>query len=209
MYIPRPFAVGPDQARELLGELSLGHLVTAGERGIQSTLIPWELDSETFSLIGHMARPNLQWQTPWYGQALVIFEGSNGYVSPSWYASKAEHGRVVPTWDYVLVHAYGDLVVHDDAGWVEVAVSRVTDHHEQNRPDPWGIDDAPRAYIEGQLRGIVGIELRIERVEASVKMSQNKSAADAAGVVAGLRMDGHDQVAEWVGRSRSLRRRTS
>jgi len=181
--------------------VTIAQLVTATEQGPLATLLPWLVDLHDNALIGHMARQNIQWQTPWLGQALVIAEGPNGYVSPSWYASKTDHGRVVPTWDYVVVHVYGDLLVHDDEAWVDAAVRRLTDHHEQPRPEPWSVSDAPADYINGQLRGIVGIELRIDRVEASVKMSQGKSEADVSGVIAGFTADGNALLAEWVRRS--------
>ena len=200
MYTPRPFTVSPEQARDLLREITVGQLVTATEQGPMATMLPWAVDDENNTLVGHMARPNAQWQMPWQGQALVIAEGPNGYVSPSWYATKAETGRVVPTWDYVVVQVYGDLVVHDDHAWVDAAVRRLTDRHEQQRVEPWSVADAPAYYIDGQLRGIVGIEVRIDRVEAAVKMSQNKSAADASGVLAGFIADGNSAVAEWVER---------
>jgi transcriptional regulator len=200
MYTPRPFTVSPEQARDLLREITVGQLVTATEQGPMATMLPWAVDDENNTLVGHMARPNAQWQMPWQGQALVIAEGPNGYVSPSWYATKAETGRVVPTWDYVVVQVYGDLVVHDDHAWVDAAVRRLTDRHEQQRVKPWSVADAPADYIDGQLRGIVGIEVRIDRVEAAVKMSQNKSAADASGVLAGFIADGNSAVAEWVER---------
>ena len=200
MYIPRPFTVTADQARDLLREITVGQLVTATEQGPMATLLPWMVDDENNVLVGHMARPNAQWQTPWHGQALVIAEGPNGYVSPSWYATKAENGRVVPTWDYLVLQVYGDLVIHDDHAWVDAAVRRLTDRHEQQRVEPWSVDDAPADFIDGQLRGIVGIEVRIDRIEASVKMSQNKSAADASGVLVGFIADGNGAVAEWVER---------
>lgn len=200
MYIPRPFTVDRNSAHDLLSEVTVGQLVTATEQGPLATLLPWVADLDDGRLIGHMARPNAQWQTPWLGQALVIAEGPNGYVSPSWYVSKAEHGRVVPTWDYVVVQVYGDLLVHDDEAWVDAAVRRLTDTHEQVRLDPWSVDDAPADYINGQLRGIVGLELRIDRIEASVKMSQNKSQGDAAGVVAGFAADGNAAASDWVHR---------
>jgi len=203
MYIPRPFAVDVDAARDLLDQVTVGQLVTATERGPLATLMPWVPDLERGALVGHVARPNMQWQTPWVGQALVIVEGPNGYVSPSWYASKAEHGRVVPTWDYVVVQVHGDLIVHDDPVWVEDVVRRLTVRHEQHRADPWSVDDAPSDYLDGQLRGIVGIEVRIDRLEASVKMSQNKSDADAAGVLAGFIAEGNDPVVGWVRRATS------
>lgn len=178
MYIPRPFTVDTDIAHDLLRQVTVGQLVTATQTGPVATLMPWVPDLDSGSLVGHMARPNHQWQTPWLGQALVIVEGPNGYVSPSWYASKAEHGRVVPTWDYIVVQVYGDLVVHDDPVWTEDAVRRLTDRHEQHRADPWSMDDAPVGYINGQMQGIVGIELRIDRIHAAMKMSQNMNEAD-------------------------------
>jgi transcriptional regulator len=201
MYTPRPFTLDADALRELLRDTVVGQLVTATEQGPLATLLPWVVDLDEGALLGHVSRPNPQWQTPWLGQALVIAEGPNGYVSPSWYASESEHGRVVPTWNYVALHVYGELVIHDDPAWVEQLVRRLTDRHEENRATPWSVDDAPQDYISGQLRGIVGIELRIDRIESSAKMSQNKSAADAAGVIDGFIADGNTAVAEWVRRS--------
>jgi transcriptional regulator len=116
----------------------------------------------------------------------VIVRGPDAYVSPGWYASKADHGRVVPTWNYVTAHVYGELVVRDDPVWVEDLVRRLTAKHEASMPHPWHVDDAPPAFVAGQLRAIVGVELRISRVEAKAKLSQNRSEADVAGVVAGL-----------------------
>lgn len=198
MYIPRPFMVDDDTARDLLRQVTVGQLLTATEQGPLATLLPWVFDEADDTLISHMARPNAQWQTPWLGQALVIAEGPHGYVSASWYASKAEHGRVVPTWDYLVLQVYGDLIVHDEPAWIDHAVRRLTDKQEQPRPDPWTVDDAPSDYIEGLLRAIVGVEVRIERIEAALKMSQNKSQADATGVINGFRADGNEDVAEWV-----------
>ena len=200
MYVPRPFAVGPEDSRALLSKVSAGHLVTCTEVGMLATLMPWVLDASGDALVGHVARPNPQWHTPWQGQALVIADGPHGYVSPTWYASKREHGRVVPTWNYVLLHIYGDLIIHDDPAWVGAAVRGLTDVHEQSRVEPWSVDDAPEDYLRGQLRGIVGTELRIQRVEASMKMSQNKSASDVAGVAAGFAADGNFAVADLVRR---------
>jgi transcriptional regulator len=203
MYIPRPFMVDDATARNLLSQVTVGQLVTATEHGPLATLVPWVYEEASDTLISHMARPNAQWQTPWLGQALVIAHGPHGYVSASWYASKAEHGRVVPTWDYLVLQVYGQLVVHDDPAWVFDAVRRLTDKHEQPRPDPWAVDDAPSEYIEGLLKVIVGVEVRIDRIEAALKMSQNKSAADAAGVIDGFLADGNEVVAEWVRQSTS------
>lgn len=189
-----------ETARALVEELPVGQLITATDDGPMATLVPWVADLAGGALVGHIARPNPQWHTPWHGQALVLFEGPHGYVSPSWYATKAENGRVVPTWDYIVVQVYGDLVVHDDEAWVSDVVRRLTDRHERHRPTPWRVDDAPRDYLGSQLRGIVGVEVRIDRIEASAKMSQNKSSADVAGVVAGFEAEGNEPVANWVRR---------
>ena len=201
MYIPRPFTVDPGEARELLSQVSAGHLVTATDSGPLATLMPWFVDFDANALVGHMARSNVQWRTPWHGEALVIFEGPNAYVSPSWYSSKAEHGRVVPTWNYVVMHVCGRLTINEEQAWIDDVVRRLTAQFEQHRPEPWSVDDAPAEYIEGQLKGIVGIELRIDRLEVSMKMSQNKSDADISGVIAGLAGDGSDAVAEIMRRS--------
>jgi transcriptional regulator len=198
MYVPRPFAPSAEVVRELLGAISVGHLVTATATGPQATLVPWVVDADGQVLVGHLARPNPQWMSRTLGEALVVCGGPNAYVSPSWYATKAEHGRVVPTWDYLTLQLFGTLIVHDDPGWVENAVRRLTDHHEATRDDPWSVDDAPRDYINGQLLGIVGIEFQVRRVEASLKMSQNRSPQDVDGVVAGLIADGRPEVAELV-----------
>jgi transcriptional regulator len=133
---------------------------------------------------------------------MVLALGPDGYVTPSWYASKAEHGKVVPTWDYVAVQVQGPLTVHDDQAWVEAAVRRLTDRFESERPEPWSVDDAPSDYISGQLRGIVGIEVRVDRIEASVKMSQNKSDGDILGVARGFEAEGRVELAHWVRQAR-------
>ena len=198
MYIAKPFRADDDTAWALIEQIPVGQLITATVDGPLATMIPWVPDPDHRTLVGHFARPNLQWQTPWIGEALVLFGGPHGYVSPSWYATKAEHGRVVPTWDYVIVQAYGELAVQDDEEWVRDVVRRLTDRHEQDRPDPWSVDDAPADYLDGQVRGIVGVEVRVARIEVSVKMSQNKSAADVAGVIAGLEADGYELLANWV-----------
>jgi transcriptional regulator len=148
-------------------------------------------------LVGHLARTNTQWRDT-VGDVLVIVRGPDAYVSPAWYASKAEHGRVVPTWDYVLAHVHGELVVHDDVDWLAAHVRRLTESHEAARPEPWAVDDAPERYVAGQLRAIVGVEVRIRRVEAKWKLSQNRPGADIDGVVEGLTADGRVDVAAAV-----------
>ncbi len=139
-------------------------------------------------LLGHLAVANPQWQTAQQGAlALAIVHGPQAYISPSWYESKARHGRVVPTWNYQAVHLTGRLTVHRDPEWLRALVSRLTRGHEQPNPRPWAVTDAPPEYVNGQLKAIVGVELTITAVEAKDKLSQNRSALDQAGVVTGLR----------------------
>ena len=194
MYVPPANAVeDPDEVRALVAAVGSAHLVTVGGDGVPlATLLPvlWEGDR----LQGHLARGNDHWrairdagpQAP----GLAVVTGPEAYVSPSWYAAKAEHGRVVPTWNYTQVQLVGRVEVHDDPDWVLDLVTRLTEVHEHKRPAPWAVDDAPAAYVRGQLRAIVGVELHVERVEAKAKLSQNRSAADVAGVVDGLRAEG-------------------
>ena len=206
MYVPGHFAAD----EELLGELLRNHgaadLVTQTDDGLVATMLPFVYVPEAGehgALHGHVARNNDQWKRPARGESLVIVRGPDAYISPSWYASKAEHGRVVPTWNYVTAHVYGQLVVHDDAEWKEDLVRRLTAKHEGKREHPWAVDDAPRAYVEGQLRAIVGVELLITRVEAKAKLSQNRPAADVDGVIDGLRERGDTASADAVERARS------
>jgi transcriptional regulator len=148
------------------------------------------------TLLGHVARNNDHWCEPVIGEAMVIVRGPDAYVSPTWYPSKSEHGRVVPTWNYVTAHVYGELVVHDDIEWVARLVRRLTDRYEATNQPPWSVDDAPRTFIAGQLRAIVGVEVRITRVQAKFKLSQNRPAGDVDGVIAGLAAHGaHDAAA--------------
>jgi transcriptional regulator len=177
-------------------------------QGLLATLIPFVFDptvGEHGALLGHLARNNAQWSEPPIGESLVLIQGSDAYISPSWYASKAEHGRVVPTWNYSTAHVYGDLVVHDDPAWLDSLVRRLTDLHEAGSERPWSVDDAPERFIAGQLRAIVGVELRITRIEAKTKLSQNRSDADVDGVVAGLCARGQAESADDVARARRER----
>ena len=207
MYIPAHFAADGAAVRELLASHGAADLITLTSDGLLATMLPFAYDpaaGEHGTLYGHVARNNDQWRKPALGESLAIVRGPDAYVSPSWYAAKAEHGRVVPTWNYVTAHVYGRLVVHDDPVWVEDVVRRLTAKHEAARlaaPGqrmPWSVDDAPRAFIEGQLRAIVGLELQITRIEAKAKLSQNRPVADVAGVVAGLSARGYDRSAAAV-----------
>jgi transcriptional regulator len=208
MYTPAHFAASPDAINDLLARPAAVHLVTATEQGILATMLPLIYEpsiGEHGALHGHLARNNPQWSAPALGESLVILQGADAYVSPSWYASKAEHGRVVPTWNYSTAHVYGELVVHEDAAWLGNHVRRLTDVHEAGSDRPWSVDDAPERFISGQLRAIVGVELIISRIEGKTKLSQNRTDADISGVVAGLQSVGQRQVAGEVERARPKR----
>jgi transcriptional regulator len=201
MYTPRPFQIGSDEARELLSTISAAQLITATSQGPMATLIPWVVDLEGNRLLGHISRINSQWSTPWLGEAMVLADsaiGPNAYVRPNWYATKQETGSVVPTWNYVALQVSGELIVHDDADWTLEAVRQLTERHEAHRSDGWKVSDSPDSYIQAQLKAIVGLELKISNIEASVKMSQNKNEADSAGVIAGFAAEGNQVMSEYV-----------
>ena len=207
MYIPAHFAADDAAVQDLLARHGAADLITLTEDGLLATMLPFAYEpaaGEHGTLLGHVARNNDQWRKPASGESLAIVRGPDAYVSPSWYAAKAEHGRVVPTWNYVTAHVYGELVVHDDPVWVESVVRRLTAKHEAARlasPGqvmPWSPDDAPRPFIEGQLRAIVGLELQITRIEAKAKLSQNRPVTDIPGVVAGLSARGDDRSVQAV-----------
>lgn len=201
MYVPAHFAVDDTAVRELLSQPAASDLITATASGLSATLLPFVYDStvgEQGVLLGHVARNNDHWRQLAVGDALVIVRGPDAYVSPSWYPSKAEHGRVVPTWNYVTAHVYGQLIVHDDLDWVGALVRRLTDRHEADNPLRWSVEDAPADFVAGQLRAIVGVELVITRVEAKAKLSQNRPAHDIDGVIGGLQARGETATADAV-----------
>ena len=187
MYVPEHFAVADaDALVARLARRFAGILVTIdGEGQPVATHMPILWDAEKRIATGHIARANLHWEIG-AGRALIVLAGPEAYVSPSYYPSKAEHGKTVPTWNYEAVHLSGAVEWFDDAARLEDVVRRLSQVHEHDRPTPWTIEDAPRAYIDAMLRGIVGVEMRVERIEAKRKLSQNKSAADFEGVIAGL-----------------------
>ena len=208
MYTPTHFAVDAEEAAAFLSRIDAADLVTVTEQGLLATFLPLLYVPRAGaygSLCGHLARKNEQWQTPAIGDALVIAHGEDAYVRPGWYPSKAEHGRVVPTWNYTTAHVYGELVVHDDEAWVDENVRGLTARQEAGREHAWSVDDAPPAFVAGQLRAIVGVEVRISRVEAKFKMSQNQKDANIDGVVAGLEVEGRADVAQLVQRLRPER----
>src|SRR6202041_1083337 len=207
MYIPAHFAATAAEVDELLAKHGAADLITLTDDGLLAPMLPFAYEPSAGQhgvLYGHVARNNDQWRRPARGESLAIIRGPDAYVSPSWYAAKAEHGRVVPTWNYLTAHVYGQLVVHDDPQWVEDVVRRLTAKHEAARlasPGqhmPWSPDDAPRAFIEGQLRAIVGLELQITRIEAKAKLSQTRPVGDIPGIVEGPPPRGDDPMATAV-----------
>jgi transcriptional regulator len=174
-------------------------LVWSGPSGLASTLLPMTFvprdggrPGAAGSLTGHVARTNPVVHEGHGGPALVVVTGVQGYVSPSWYPSKAVHGRVVPTWDYVTVQARGELVLHDDPAWLRAQVAALTDRHEAGSAEPWSVDDAPEDHVASLLRSIVGVEVVVTELVAKAKLSQNRPVEDVAGVVAALRSLGGD-----------------
>jgi transcriptional regulator len=181
-------------AAGLLAELSSvvpATLVTIGRDGLRASILPMLFqrdDGELGTLRGHLARGNTQWREIDAGSAdaLAIFDGPDAYVSPAWYEEKRRTGRVVPTWNYTTVHAYGPITLHHEPEWLLPHVRQLVDRHEAGRAVPWSLDDVPAGYAEVQVKAIVGLELRITRLEAKRKLSQNRAADDVAGVVDAL-----------------------
>jgi len=208
MYVPPAFREDrPKILRAAIRASGLAILVTFGPEGLIASHVPMLLDEpegpETAGrhgvLVGHIARANPQWRASAADvQALAIFPGPDAYVSPSLYATKRESGKVVPTWNYVAVHAYGALAFFDDPHELHALVSRLTASHEAARPAPWAVTDAPASFIASQLKGIVGFRLEIARLEGKWKMSQNRPMADRVGVIEGLRHEGAPEVAAAV-----------
>jgi transcriptional regulator len=190
MYTPPAFRIA-DRAEiaAWIRASRLAILVSTGEDGQPvATHLPLLLSEDATVLEGHLARANPQWHG--LSRALAIFPGPDAYVSPSWYAAKREHGRVVPTWNYVAVHAEGPVELVEEPGALHALVDRLTRAQEGSRAEPWAVADAPPDFTASQLKGIVGLRLRIERLTGKKKMSQNRSAADRAGVAAGLAAEG-------------------
>jgi transcriptional regulator len=188
----------------LIREHPLGLLVTAGPGGLQANHIPFLIDSEASAhgtLRAHLARANPQLrELAVVDECLVAFQGPQIYISPSLYPTKREHGKVVPTWNYITVHAWGKPQVMDDAAWLRRQIGDLTAHNERTRAQAWQVSDAPDAFVAMQIKGIVGLEIPIARIEGKWKVSQNRPAVDQAGVVAGLSGQGDeaDAVARQV-----------
>jgi transcriptional regulator len=203
MYNPPHFK--NDDVAALHGAIrtyAFGSLVTVGADGIEVSHVPMLIDPEPApygTLIGHLSKANAQWRTARPDvPALAMFLGPDAYVTPAWYATKRENGKVVPTWNYVAIHARGVLRFFHEPDRLLGVVTRLTETHEAGRSDPWKVTDAPAEYVEGMLKGIVGFELSIAKLEGKWKMSQNRPAEDRAGVVEGLRAEGEAEVADIV-----------
>jgi transcriptional regulator len=207
MYRPSYFREDrPEVLHALIRAHPFAQLITAGEQGLVANPLPLLLNPEASAngtLRGHLARANDQvGALRTGGQALVIFQGPQAYISPSWYLSKAEHGKVVPTWNYVAVHAWGVPRVIDDAAWLRQLIEDLTVSQEQHRPKPWAVGDAPEDFIATMVKAIVGIEIPIDRIEGKWKASQNRSEPDRHGVVEGLRAEGNEAMADLVAAER-------
>ena len=190
MYTPPAFREDDVATlREMMRAAPLATLVTATAHGLVATPLPLFLregEGEHGVLYGHVAKANPQWRLAPSGGALAIFHGPDAYITPSWYAAKREHGKVVPTWNYAAVHAYGPVEFFEDAERLHEIVSHLTSLHEGRRDAPWAVSDAPPEFVTSQLKGIVGVRMPVSRLEGKRKMSQNRPEADRAGVVAGL-----------------------
>ena len=190
MYTPPYNMMNEDELRPLVETAGSAELITVGDGGFPvATRLPvlWHGSR----LVFHMAFANRHWRTITAGTpALAVVTGPEAYISPTWYASKAEHGRVVPTWNYSAIHFTGHATVRRDSDWLRTAVTELTDLHEQRRADPWSASDAPETFLAQQLKGIVGVEFIIQAVEGKAKRSQNRSDEDRAGVIEGLRQHG-------------------
>ena len=203
MYTPKHFAEPRIEVmHELMRARPLATLVTLASGGLEANHIPLHLVDAPVpfgSLRGHVARANPLWRdfNRDFG-ALAIFHGPDCYITPNWYATKQQTGKVVPTWNYAAVHAYGALRIIDDAGWIRAQIEALTDRHEAGHAHPWAVSDAPREYTEKRIEAIVGFEIVITRLNGKWKTSQNQPAQNQAGVIAGLKSSGQRDAAEMA-----------
>lgn len=195
MYVPNHFKEeNIEQLHQYIRDYSFGLLIISDNQGIEANHVPFLLRVESSNLLGllqcHLARNNSAWQRLQTGaRVLVIFQGPNAYISPSWYATKAETGRVVPTWNYLAIHVEGNAQVIDDPIWLKKHLHQLTEQHEANRDQPWSVDDAPADFTSRLIEAIVGIEINIETLTGKLKASQNQPAQNRQGVKAGLQFE--------------------
>ncbi|MEI4979679.1 FMN-binding negative transcriptional regulator [Aeromonas caviae] len=201
MYLPPHFAVtDPETLHQLIRAHPLGALITHGEGGLDANHLPFEFDAGAGVhgvLRAHVARNNPLWQEVKDGdEVLVIFKAADGYISPSWYPGKQEHHKLVPTWNYSVVHAHGRIQIRDDARFVRRLLANLTRHHEAGETTPWKMADAPRDYLEAMVQAVVGIEIEITGLVGKFKLGQNKEAADRLGAANALQERGQSALAE-------------
>jgi len=202
MYNPPAFREHDlDLQHRFMRERRFALLVSCAAGGPMATSLPLLLETSEVPLgilSGHVSKANDHWKTLDGADVLVVFQGPDAYVTPVWYPSKAEHGKVVPTWNYVMVQARGGARVIHDRGWLHRHVTHLTRLNEQDRDEPWHVTDAPTPYIDAQLGGIVGLEITIREIDGKWKVSQNRSVADRLGVAEGLAGAGHSAMADLV-----------
>jgi transcriptional regulator len=208
MYQPQHFVeTRTEELHRILREHSLGMLVTHSAKGLDADHIPFELDADRGAhgiLRAHVARANPLWtEIPDGAEVMVVFRGTQGYISPSWYPSKHETHRQVPTWNYEVVHVHGRLRILDDETFVRGVVARLTRRHEASEPKPWKMGDAPRDYMDRMIQAIVGIEVEVTRLEGKRKLGQNREARDRDGAIESLRERGHAELSTAMARTRS------
>ncbi len=194
MYTPASFReCRPERLHDLIVNHPLGLLVTHGVNGLEVSPVPFLLYADEGNhgvLRAHMAKANPHWKLLVdQAECLIVFQGPEGYVTPSWYPSKTATHRVVPTWNYATVQVWGNPRVTEEAAWLRRQLDDLTSCHERPRPQPWSVGDAPAEYITNQMKAIIGIEIPISRIEGKWKMSQNKDQADREGVINGMRAD--------------------
>ncbi|HEV2527151.1 MAG TPA: FMN-binding negative transcriptional regulator [Thermomicrobiales bacterium] len=212
MYRPEHFAEDRvDRLHAAIDQYPLGLLVTVGAEGLVANPVPFLVDPAAGpfgTLHAHVARANPVWREPLVvAEVMVVFQGPDAYVSPTWYPSKAETHRTVPTWNYLVVQAHGPLIVHDDVRWLRAQAGRLTRRMERDEPTPWKMADAPRDYTDDLLAQIVGIEIPITRIRGKSKLGQNRTEADRDGAAAGLRRSGQTDLADLMTAARSEDRR--
>ncbi|CAB3739303.1 FMN-binding negative transcriptional regulator [Paraburkholderia rhynchosiae] len=201
MYVPADFNESrTDVLHERIKQHPFGTLITHGKSGLDANHIPFELtaqEGEPGVLHAHVARTNPMWQDVENGdEVLVVFRAGDAYISPNWYPSKHEFHKQVPTWNYIVVHAYGRITIHDDERYVRGVVARLTKTHEATQSEPWKMGDAPKDYIDTLLKSIVGIQIDITRLVGKSKLGQNKEVSDIRGAGEALRACGNFQIGD-------------
>jgi len=202
MYTPQSFKENRlEVLHELIRSNPFGLLVSNGEEGPLATSIPFCLvdNGAQFGMLqAHLARANPHWKTIDGQNVLVVFQGADAYISPSWYPSKDEHGKVVPTWNYVMIQARGNVRVIEDPSWLKRQITALTNQQEASRPNPWKVSDAPESYIDAEIKGIVGLEIQINHLEGKWKVSQNRNMQDRKGAAENLFAEGNTEMHDLV-----------